>query len=351
MKNTSYTKPEISIIIPMYNIEQYIEQCINSILMQSYKNFELILVDDGSNDNTYSICKKYTSKDNRIFLYSQKNLGVSVARNKGVEISRGEYISFVDGDDILEPFALELLYNAMSYGVYDLSCAQLQIISGNDVIMKPPYFSDVVLYSSHEVAEVCYKDGKQWYMLSGPCVKLYKSSILKEKKIAFPEEMTNFEDLVFNIEYYKHIHSMKLIGNVLYNYRVNPNSASHAFDKRIFGDLLKYFEKRKDFYTLLGEFDKHILACQFLRLLASILRNYYKRNHLFIKNIKITKELLTDKEVLYYINNTRINIFSSKKDLIVILCFKMKSSCIIVLFLYFVNLLMSSQYFREKLLK
>ena len=103
----------ISIIVPIYNVEKYLEECINSILAQTYKELELILVDDGSTDHSGEICDKYASLDNRIRVFHQKNQGVSVARNNGLAFVHGEYMTFVDSDDYIAPDMVELLYNNM----------------------------------------------------------------------------------------------------------------------------------------------------------------------------------------------------------------------------------------------
>ena len=103
----------ISIIVPIYNSENYIKKCLDSILAQTYSNLEVILIDDGSTDNSYNICKDYQKKDNRIVLLQQKNAGVSRARNHGLEVAKGEYIGFVDSDDYIEPEMYEILLNSI----------------------------------------------------------------------------------------------------------------------------------------------------------------------------------------------------------------------------------------------
>ena len=103
--------PQISIIVPVYNVEPYLHKCIDSILAQTFTDFECILIDDGSPDNCPAICDEYATKDNRIILLHQKNAGVSAARNAGLNIAKGEWIGFVDSDDWIEKNALELLYN------------------------------------------------------------------------------------------------------------------------------------------------------------------------------------------------------------------------------------------------
>ena len=103
----------ISVIIPVYNVENYLDECIQSVLQQTYKNLEIILVDDGSTDNSGVICDEYKDKDTRITVLHQKNGGISKARNVGIEYAHGEYIGFVDSDDFIHPQMYELLYAAI----------------------------------------------------------------------------------------------------------------------------------------------------------------------------------------------------------------------------------------------
>ena len=114
------TTPLISIIVPVYKVEQYLHRCINSILAQTFENFELILVDDGSPDNCGKICDEYAQKDNRIKVIHQKNSGTIIARNAGIKIATGKYLGFVDSDDYIKPQMYEKLYNCISSDNYDI---------------------------------------------------------------------------------------------------------------------------------------------------------------------------------------------------------------------------------------
>lgn len=121
----------ISVIIPMYNAEKYVDKILNCILSQTYSSFELIIIDDGSNDNTLSKCKFYSRIDNRVRLISQENQGVSVARNKGIEMSLGEYVSFIDADDLVRKDFLEVLYKNAIETNADIVCCECIQTEGN----------------------------------------------------------------------------------------------------------------------------------------------------------------------------------------------------------------------------
>ena len=113
--------PEISVIVPVYNVEKYIADCIESILAQTFSDFELILIDDGSTDNSGKICNEYAEKDSRIKVLQQKNQGQAAARNYGVSVARGKWVHFVDGDDLIHPLVLQRLYSAIRYNNVKIS--------------------------------------------------------------------------------------------------------------------------------------------------------------------------------------------------------------------------------------
>ena len=123
----------ISVIIPVYNIEQYLPRCLDSVIAQTYNNLEIILVDDGSTDSSGEICDKYSLLDNRIKVIHKSNGGVSSARNEGLEVAKGDYIGFVDGDDIIEKDMYQILLdNAIKYHC-EMSCCQIDTISVDGV--------------------------------------------------------------------------------------------------------------------------------------------------------------------------------------------------------------------------
>lgn len=114
----------ISIIVPVYNVEKYLDRCVQSILIQSFKRFELILVNDGSTDNSFEICQKYRKKDSRVILISQENKGLSAARNTGLNNAHGDYICFIDSDDFIEKDYLKLLLNNLKSNNADISICE-----------------------------------------------------------------------------------------------------------------------------------------------------------------------------------------------------------------------------------
>ena len=121
----------ISVVVPIYNVENYIKKCVDSILSQTYKNLEIILVDDGSPDNCPQICDEYAQKDNRIKVIHKENGGLSDARNAGIDISKGKFITFIDSDDYIEKDYVEVLYNSIKENASDMAIGSHKAIYDN----------------------------------------------------------------------------------------------------------------------------------------------------------------------------------------------------------------------------
>lgn len=220
----------ISIIVPVYNAEKYIDRCIRSVLLQTFNDFELILVDDGSSDASLHICKSYANESEKITLVSQSNSGVSAARNKGLSVAKGEYVLFVDSDDALEINACETLINHQNTFNDDCVIYGFRQLSGN--IWAPEYDKH---YSS--LAEF-KKDYPYWLnteLLSSSVNKLYK----REKvDVLFPDHMAFGEDLVFSLNYLSACQTVSFIQAPLYIHdNLNVSSLSHSFNLNRFRDV------------------------------------------------------------------------------------------------------------------
>ena len=234
-KNINMNKniPLVSVIVPVYNTSRYLDECIQSILSQSYTRLELILIDDGSTDNSLAICQRYESLDDRVVVISKKNSGVSSARNIGINSAKGEYILFVDSDDsicenmisiMLEKFEPEIELVMCGYNIYessieDYSC--VRICSSGKIIFQ---LNDLI-----PVLE------KNW----GPWGKLYKNKLIGD--VRFDEGISVAEDLKFNMDIIKLNNpvKVKVLENTLYNYRLNDSSVMRApYSKKILDALI-----------------------------------------------------------------------------------------------------------------
>ena len=153
MENTN--NPLLSIVVPVYKVEPYLEKCVNSILAQTYSNLEIILIDDGSPDNCGKICDDFTQKDSRVFVIHKSNGGLSSARNAGIEIAHGEYIGFVDSDDTIEPDMYEKLHHAIQRDKTDLAvCAVNYVYEDGKILKKPGLGKDAIFHFPQAMVEM-----------------------------------------------------------------------------------------------------------------------------------------------------------------------------------------------------
>lgn len=210
----------ISIIVPVYNVEKYLDECIQSIHEQTYTDWECILINDGSKDNSASICDQWAQKDKRIQAIHQINQGVSAARNKGIQIAKGEFIAFIDSDDWIDKEYLYCMYEA-----YKKHPSSDLIVSGlihhyNDgkAINKTPEKSQTFELTKNNIKS--FVDLNTKYLLYPPYIKLYKSSIIKDNFIFFDRNYSYGEDLLFNYQYLEHVNTITCIDKAYYHYRI-----------------------------------------------------------------------------------------------------------------------------------
>lgn len=225
----------ISIVIPIYNASNYLEECLDSIIRQTYTNFEALLINDGSTDNSASIIDQFSNKDKRFFAFHKQNKGVSSARNFGIEKAKGEYICFVDADDLLSETYLESLYESISNGA-DSSIGGFQHLDNNNqkgIFVVPSRKNETLEESIKEFYNINNPDWQR-YLWN----RMYKIKIIKKNDIRFREDIFYKEDGLFVIQYL--CASNGLVGcndNIIYYYRQNPNSAMSTI-KRGWNDKL-----------------------------------------------------------------------------------------------------------------
>ncbi|WP_416828188.1 glycosyltransferase family 2 protein [Ectobacillus polymachus] len=215
----------VSIIIPVYNAELYLDNCIRSVLAQTYKNIEVILINDGSIDKSAEICDKYVNKYKNVKVIHQKNCGPSIARNMGISASKGQYIQFVDSDDSIEPNMTEKLINAMNKKNNLVICGIKVINSKLGNVIEE--FSSPIdgIFTSKEFVEN-FGDFLKNGLINSPCNKLYDKKIIKNNSIQFNENLNMGEDLLFNIEYLNDCNNIAIIKDKLYNYIKFSNEKS-----------------------------------------------------------------------------------------------------------------------------
>ena len=236
---------KVSIIIPIYNTANFLSECLDSVINQTYTNLEIILINDGSSDDSEKICQLYAKTDKRIIYFYKENSGVSSTRNLGIEKSSGDFICFVDSDDIVSPnFIMDFIANIENET--DFVCCNLRKFSNKNVIKYDENAYIKNSYEGNEKYRIIYEDC-QAYMPN----RLYNSNLLKKNKIYFDENIQMCEDLLFNLKYLSSCEKVIHIKKANYFYRIYSSSASKCINnKRWFGiyDVLLYMFDKYDFF-------------------------------------------------------------------------------------------------------
>ncbi len=245
----------ISIIVPIYNSERFLAECIDSILEQSYGNIEVLLINDGSTDKTESICHIYEDKDNRIHYYHQSNHGVSVARNRGIISASGKYLMFVDSDDMLADSAVEILYRRAIENEAQLVIGGITRVR-NGVSVRNG-FNNQVLSGREEIAEMVAAQYKT-SVASSPCCKLYSTEAVADNR--FKEGISLGEDLLFNINVFSTVNKVVLVNEELYYYRVqNNNSLTNTYKDGYYEDMRLIYEEAVGYLKEIEEKSKTVI--------------------------------------------------------------------------------------------
>lgn len=244
----SKMNPLVSIIVPVYKVEEYLDECVESLVNQTYRNIEIILVDDGSPDNCPKICDDWVARDDRIKVIHKSNGGVSSARNEGLKVACGEWIWFVDSDDTVEINALEELVkytNEVDLIVFNSKTEEFY--TKDDRFFKDYYFE--------------YQFGFE------PWNKLYKKSIIENNHLEFDTQESVGEDLLFNITYYQYANTYKFTISKYYNYRVREDSAMQSNNEmrleqqlRLYAKIYKIYKEKLDDRTLAQLYIMHLIS-------------------------------------------------------------------------------------------
>lgn len=213
--------PKISVIVPVYNSEQYLHRCIDSILNQTFTDYELLLIDDGSTDNSGIICDEYASNDYRVRVFHKENGGVSSARNLGLDNAKGDWISFVDSDDWVGRRYLEVLYQN---GEYDFVTCYWQLVNDSSYTFIVP--DDGEYRGNIEIINFLNSNIRN---ISYPVCRLFRKAIIMEGKLRFDAKTHYSEDALFNITYLQYVTSIKQVGDVEYYYEKHLGSLSRKY--------------------------------------------------------------------------------------------------------------------------
>lgn len=276
--------PLITIIVPVYNAAQYLPKCIESILAQTYTHFELLLLDDGSKDNSLEICNDYAKQDTRIKVFSHSNMGVSATRNRGIEYAQGEYISFVDSDDWVKSSYLQVLYDALQPNLgRGLVIAGFEKCSKNNII---PVLLPTISLNQEQTKDIAlkYLNSDIFYTFG----KLFDKSLIIQKNLRFMTEISCCEDLFFILDYANYTGYIHIIGESVYYYRVGENASSlsakiYSYNHEVLtmNGLLQRLEQYQMRSGNIGNnmnYASRTITGFLHKILISIYKNHYNRS-------------------------------------------------------------------------
>lgn len=307
-------KNKISIIVPVYNASAYLEKCINCLLNQTYNNIEIILINDGSVDDSYDKCKKLAEQYDNIVVITQKNLGPSAARNSGIRVATGDYITFVDADDEIDNNYLELMESSIDEDIDIVCCSYKVLESGKEESMFENDFSaNTVLEKEPIFLQLMYRhyghQGENSTAIGVPWGKLFRTSFLEEYNLLFDTNLRRMQDNDFIMRCVYFAKGVKYINNFLYIYRVEHNNSykTYSYSPDIY---LKILNNRDKFYKAHPDLNTDLIRRYFIKecfidLMLSI--HYYvgesETKVMAIENIKqlvkegIFSQLIKQKEV------------------------------------------------------
>lgn len=246
---------KMSVIVPVYNVEDYLERCIDSLIHQTLEEIQIILVDDGSTDSSPSICDAYAREDQRVLVIHKENEGQGIARNHGLAKAMGEYVCFLDSDDYYELNTCEVLYKHLKETNVDLCCYGYQIDDKDGNLVRRPLIREKIYQGQEVSADFIlhyFGDLPEDDNLRGfsACMSAFRTSIIKEKNLEFPSERKVLsEDTIFSLEFCKHAKGVATLPQVFYHYCQNAESFSQGYRK-------DKFIKTKILYGILKGYTK-----------------------------------------------------------------------------------------------
>ena len=308
-------EPLISIVVPVYNVQEYLSKCIESILNQTMKDFELILINDGSKDKSSEICDKYLLKDSRIKVIHKENEGVSIARNTGINVSRGKYIVFADSDDYVDKNWCLEMYKAVINNNKNMIMTGITIYNTRNNIIN-----NLNLNSNTDISRIKKKDFFILYkkqLINSPCNKIYITEIIKYNNVRFKENLKLGEDLLFNLEYLKFMdEDIIILNKLLYNYILRDKE---SLDNRYYEDLFQIYNMLyRELYSFMVLFNTDIKTYEvsfyssYFFMLMRVLQNTFNKENKasFSRKINLNSKILRSKEFKMCIEKINRNDYS-----------------------------------------
>lgn len=283
-------KMMVSVIIPVYNSEKELNRCIDSVIKQSWNNLEIIIIDDGSTDNSGEICDRLYEQDERIHVFHQTNLGVSAARNVGLKFAHGEYVIFMDADDELPEESINVRVREIEN--VDLVVAGYEVFDSQNKEQYGITRYDCKQSTQKEMLLVMFENssyGYQGYLWN----KIFRREIITKYDLKFQENIHYNEDRLFIVQYLEKIRKIKFINNSVYSYRINPNGAMQLVDT--FSDTV---------------YQKWITEFLAYRIMADELKEYDSKIY-YLCNLDAMRSAVEHRKKIPSIYRSKKNIFQS----------------------------------------
>lgn len=284
---------KVSIIVPVYNVELYIEDCLNSLLNQTYSNYEIILINDGSTDNSIEICSKYN--DQKIKIFNQNNKGVSIARNVGISLATGQYIMFVDADDIVSENYIENLITSIEETNTDMVvCGYTK--EKTELVNKrnSQEIKGEIINANTMLENMMENNLQEGYLWN----KIFKKSIISDNSLEFEEGVNVWEDLYFVIEYLSKSDKVFAINETLYYYRTREGSAVNRkeTETELIGKVKILELIMKNYNLIINNKNYYGIKRMYITVLLKYLLQIKKDNKEFIKE-KLSKVKKIKKDI------------------------------------------------------
>lgn len=298
---------DISVIVPAYNVEKYISSCLNSLLNQTKKEIEIIVIDDGSTDNTLNILNEYKKNNpSKIHIVSQENQGLSITRNNGIKLSTGKYILFVDGDDEIDINLLKNLWDKLEEFPYDVIAFNVEVIYPNKkIIVNPGITSDIKNFNL---------DSKKKFLTDMYCMacnKMYKKDLFKDENLLFTPN-TWFEDVLLMHKLVPNLTSLGYLDFPGYKYYQRENSITYTYSDKlkdinfVLEKILEYY-KKNDLYSIYKSELEYIyvryMFATYIKRLAKT-KNKQKFNDGILYSLNCVNETFPNYKKNIYINKS-----------------------------------------------
>lgn len=282
----------VSIVVPVYNVEKYLDRCVDSLVNQTYSNLQIILVDDGATDTSGSICDSWELKDKRIKVIHKSNGGLASARKVGFEVCKGEYVSFIDSDDYLEPTYIEELYNDLQKNGSDIAVCgyylddesnitKIDIVNNKTIFQKSDFLNRLVLPNIYPL------NTDETALPNFLWLKLFKKDIITNECFVSEREVYT-EDLFFNIKAYMNCNKVSFIDKPLYHYCMNSTSLTNVYRNNKYKMERKRLDKILEVMNRYDIYDQKRICYTVARMIWGCIDNAYK-----LGSFKKFKEELT----------------------------------------------------------